>query len=111
MLSFGFNAIGVNGNIDAESSAGSINLKLPHNTHNISARSSAGRVVITTAQVPTALQFTIHTSAGSIDFRLPNANFTVNKPSDVEGSIGHGGPLLDLQASAGSVDVSQGPID
>ncbi|QSO51656.1 DUF4097 family beta strand repeat protein [Alicyclobacillus curvatus] len=100
----------IDGTIHATSSAGSITINLPAITHNITAKSTAGQVRITTATAPPALQFTLQTSAGRINFNLPNATFHVNQSSDVEGSIGTGGPVMNLSASAGSIQVSEGPV-
>jgi hypothetical protein len=103
-------ASNIAGDIQAHSSAGMVEIHLLNITHNISARSTGGGVHITTEEVPSALRFNLRTFAGNVNFALPNPTYTVYQRSNLQGSLGQGGPDLRVQSSAGSVDVTQAPL-
>ncbi len=100
------NLVNTEGKLYLNSSAGSVNVKLKAVTHDITAHSSAGSVRIDTEEQPAALQLNLQTSAGSANVNLPNVSFSTKEHDRVIGSIGSGGPKLQLESSAGSVTIN-----
>jgi DUF4097 and DUF4098 domain-containing protein YvlB len=99
--------INMDGTLNLTDSAGSIDVQLKSITHDITAESSAGSVRIVTQQEPKALQMNLHTSAGHVDLNLPGAAFTTKEHDNVIGTIGSGGPMVQLGSSAGSVSIKK----
>lgn len=99
------NLVNTDGELFLNSSAGSVNVQLKAVTHDITAHSSAGSVRIEIKQQPTALQLNLQTSAGSANVNLPNVSYSTKEHNRVIGSIGSGGPKLQLESSAGSVTI------
>lgn len=97
----------IDGKLDLSDSAGSIDVNLKSIKHGIKAKSSAGSVRIEIQQEPKNLQFNLHTSAGSADVNLSNISFSINERDNIVGSIGSGGPTVQLQSSAGSVSINE----
>lgn len=97
----------MNGKLDLTSSAGSVEVQLKAITHDITARSSAGSVKIVTAQQPDSLKLSLQTSAGSVNLNLANVTYSTKENDRAIGSIGSGGPTLQLQSSAGSVTIQK----
>lgn len=95
------------GRLNLTDSAGSIEIHLKDITHDITAHSSAGSVRLFTDNQPKALQLNLHTSAGSANVNLPNVSYSTKDHNRVVGSIGTGGPMLQLESSAGSVSINQ----
>jgi hypothetical protein len=62
---------------------------------------------VITNEKPSSLRFELRTSAGHASVDLPNASFQYNGHDYAIGSIGSGGPLVQLQSSAGSVSIGQ----
>jgi DUF4097 and DUF4098 domain-containing protein YvlB len=99
--------INMDGKLDLTDSAGSIDIKVKSILHDIRAKSSAGSVRIVTEQEPKNLQMDLHTSAGNVDVGLPGASFSIKEHQNAIGSIGSGGPMVQLNSSAGSVSIQK----
>ncbi|WP_416829278.1 DUF4097 family beta strand repeat-containing protein [Ectobacillus polymachus] len=101
------NLTNIEGKMDLDSSAGSVNVRLKAITHDITAHSSAGSIQIVTEQQPESLQLNARSSAGSVKSNLANILYSTNERDRVNGSIGSGGPKLQLDSSAGSVSINK----
>lgn len=101
------NLTNIEGNLDLDSSAGSVKVRLKDITHDITAHSSAGSVKIMTEQQPDSLRLNARTSAGSVKTNLANVMYSTKERDRVNGSIGKGGPKLQLDSSAGSVTINK----
>lgn len=101
------NLTNIEGKLNLDSSAGSVNVRLKAITHDITAHSSAGSVQIVTEQQPESLQLNARSSAGSVKTNLANVLYSTNERDRVNGSIGSGGPKLQLDSSAGSVSINK----
>jgi DUF4097 and DUF4098 domain-containing protein YvlB len=97
----------IEGKMDLTSSAGSVDVQVKAITRDITASSSAGSVRIVTGQQPESLQLNLQTSAGSVNINLANVSYTTKEHDRVIGSIGSGGPKLQLESSAGSVSINK----
>ncbi|MDQ0200759.1 DUF4097 family beta strand repeat-containing protein [Neobacillus ginsengisoli] len=97
----------IEGKMDLSSSAGSVDVEVKAITQDITAHSSAGSVRIVTGKQPESLQLNLQTSAGSVNVNLANVSYSTKEHDRVLGSIGSGGPKLQLESSAGSVSINK----
>ena len=82
----------VGGVINANTKVGDITIDLQNIVNNIIAKSQVGNIVVKTKEAPLALQTELKNSIG---------NTTINLPNEVNGSIGIGGPLVNLTVDVG----------
>lgn len=88
---------GGGGAIHAETEVGNITINLERIEENIFAKSQVGNVIVKTLEVPLALQTELNNSIGTT---------TINLPNEVDGSIGIGGPLVNLTVEVGDISLS-----
>lgn len=86
----------VKGEINAATEVGDVAIDLQNITNNIVAEAKVGNVVVETKEAPLALQTQLISSIG---------NSIINLPNEVDGSIGIGGPIVDLTVEVGNVSL------
>lgn len=91
------NLIDIGGVINATVGVGDVTINLQNITNNITAKSQVGNVIVKTKEAPLALQTEITNSIG---------NTTINLPNEVNGSIGIGGPQVNLDVEVGNISLS-----
>lgn len=87
---------GVNGEISAGTEVGDIEIGLQSIANNILAKAQVGNIVVETKEGPLALQTELKSSIG---------NTRINLPNEVDGSIGIGGPAVNLTVEVGNVSL------
>lgn len=88
--------IETDGIINANAEVGNVHLQFEELINNISAKTDVGNVVVKTEKSPSALQTTCKTSIGTTIVNLPNLT---------NGSIGVGGPQVNLTTEVGDVSL------
>ena len=87
---------GVNGEINVGTEVGDIEIYLQSIANNILAKAQVGNIVVETKEGPLALQTELKSSIG---------NSIINLPNEVDGSIGIGGPVVNLTVEVGNVSL------
>jgi hypothetical protein len=101
----GVSADALSGEVDASSSAGSVDITMADVKGDVNASSSAGRVSL---KLPAGANADIDasTSAGSVSVGNLDLSITTQKRDHVAGKLGTGGPQVTVHSSAGSVEVT-----
>ena len=84
------------GYISAETNVGDIHLQLQTIVNDIVAKTQVGNISLKLAEEPIALQTNFKNSIG---------NTTISLPSIQNGSIGVSGPLVELTAEVGNIEL------
>ena len=87
---------GVNGEINVGTEVGDIEIDLQNIASNILAKAQVGNIVVETKEGPLALETELKSSIG---------NSIINLPNEVDGSIGIGGPVVNLTVEVGNVSL------
>jgi len=85
-----------NGIINAKAEVGNVELQFHEIISDIVAETEVGNITVKIEEAPTALQTVCKTSIGSTTINLPNVN---------DGSIGSGGPQVELTTEVGDVSL------
>jgi hypothetical protein len=93
------------GAMDLKTDAGEIVVNQDRIQHDVTAHTGAGSIEVNVATAPQNLQFLLNTSFGETETNLPNLKVTRNSSSDFEGSVGTGGPRVDLDSDLGNVSL------
>lgn len=86
------------GIIHAKTDTGKITASVEHISQDIHATSDSGDITIQTAEAPKALRTQFSADSGTVQVTLPDYQ---------EGSIGEGGPLVELISDTGDLKVEQ----
>jgi Putative adhesin len=96
------------GAMDLRTDAGNISVNVDAIRDDIQARTNAGAVSVRVKNVPPNLQFHLKTNVGRATVALPNTKISRDTRFAIDGSIGSGGPVLDLQSDVGAVSLDHG---
>lgn len=92
--------------LNIRSSTGDVKrLDLPQLAHDVEIRTDTGDIRVSVDQQPTSAALSLDTDTGEVRVDWPNLSYERKEEHQVKGTIGGGGPSLNVQTSTGDIRI------